>query len=186
MKEFSHPGAEAAQATNLNRAIESTITVARSEWKYVAELQMALDDDLPLVPCDVSAINQVILNIVVNAAQAIGEKLDPGELGHIWIASKRNGDHAEVTIEDDGPGIPESIREKVFDPFFTTKNVGKGTGQGLAIAYRVVNQQHGGVLSVGPGRNNRGAKFKIMLPLDAAQDRPDAAKDSPVARLAAR
>jgi C4-dicarboxylate-specific signal transduction histidine kinase len=168
MKEFSHPGDESLQPADLNRAIESTIDVARNEWKYVAELELDLDAELPLVPCDLSSMKQVMLNIIVNAAQAVGSGLEPGELGHIWISSRRVGDRASILIEDDGPGIPEAIRSQVFDPFFTTKQVGKGTGQGLAIAFRVVQQQHSGTLTVGEGREGRGARFTIELPLGEA------------------
>lgn len=185
MKDFSHPGDESLQPADLNRAIESTVEVARNEWKYVAELELDLNADLPFVPCDLSAMNQVILNIVVNAAQAIGGGLEPGELGRIRISSRQIGGRVEVVVEDDGPGIPEAIRAQVFDPFFTTKDVGKGTGQGLAIAFRVVQQQHGGTLTVGEGRDGRGARFVIGLPLarDAATDAGAAVAVQPLAAV---
>jgi signal transduction histidine kinase len=167
MKEFSHPGAEGLRAADINRAIETTITVARNEWKYVAEVHTQLGT-LPTVLCNISSFNQVMLNLIVNAAQAIGERLQDGEMGNIWIKTQRLPEHVEVRVEDDGPGVPEAIRNQIFDPFFTTKEVGKGTGQGLSIAYRVVCQQHGGTLSMEP-RVGGGACFVIRLPVAALE-----------------
>jgi signal transduction histidine kinase len=109
-----------------------------------------------------------MLNLIVNAAQAIGERLQDGEMGNIWIKTQRLPEHVEVRVEDDGPGVPEAIRNQIFDPFFTTKEVGKGTGQGLSIAYRVVCQQHGGTLSMEP-RVGGGACFVIRLPVAALE-----------------
>ncbi|HTU61438.1 MAG TPA: PAS domain S-box protein, partial [Polyangiales bacterium] len=127
MKEFSHPGSEGLQPADINHAIETTLTVARNEWKYVAEVHTELAA-LPAVLCNVSSFNQVMLNLIVNAAQAIGEELAPGQLGNIWIKTLRLPAQVEIRVEDDGPGVPEEIREQIFDPFFTTKEVGKGTG----------------------------------------------------------
>jgi signal transduction histidine kinase len=167
MKEFSHPGTDGLQPTDVNRAIETTITVARNEWKYVAVMHTELGA-LPTVLCNVSSFNQVMLNLIVNAAQAIGERVTNGELGNIWIKTRRQEAHVEIRVEDDGPGVPESIRDQIFDPFFTTKEVGKGTGQGLSIAYRVVCQQHGGSLAMEP-RSGGGACFVIHLPVAAIE-----------------
>ena len=171
MKTFSHPGGEGLQPSDINRALESTVTVARNEWKYVAELTLDLDQNLPPVPCDVSALNQAVLNLVVNAAQSIAESKNGDDLGRILVSSRCLGGYAEIRVEDDGPGVPESIRDRVFDPFFTTKEVGKGTGQGLAIAHRVVHQQHGGTLTLESGRWG-GARFTIRLPLRLADSDP--------------
>jgi signal transduction histidine kinase len=170
MKEFSHPGSEGLQPADINRAIETTVTVAGNEWKYVAEVHMELGA-LPSVLCNVSSFNQVILNLIVNAAQAIGQHLKPGATGNIWIKTQRLPEQVEIRMEDDGPGVPEAIRNKIFDPFFTTKEVGKGTGQGLSIAYRVVCQQHGGTLTVEP-RAGGGACFVIRLPVAAIGEEP--------------
>jgi signal transduction histidine kinase len=170
MKEFSHPGSEGLQPADINRAIETTITVARNEWKYVAQVHTQLGT-LPTVLCNVSSFNQVMLNLIVNAAQAIGERLKPGATGNIWVKTQRLPEHVEIRVEDDGPGVPEAIRDQIFDPFFTTKEVGKGTGQGLSIAYRVVCQQHGGTLTMEP-RVGGGACFVIRLPVAAVDEAP--------------
>jgi len=166
MKDFAHPGREEKQPTDLNQIIESTVTVARNEWKYVAEVETDLAPDLPLVKCVSNEIKQVILNIVVNAAQAIGEVVTEGvdQKGLIRISSRIEDGQAVITVSDTGPGIPPELRERVFDPFFTTKEPGKGTGQGLAIAYRAIVDNHGGKLII-DSRQGRGATFEIRLPL---------------------
>ena len=161
---FSHPGSDTFQPADLNRAIENTVTVASNEWKYVAEVELHLDRNLPAVPCDLSALNQVILNLVVNAAQAIAAAPRSRGAGRIRIVTRRLAEEAEIVMEDNGPGVPAEIRHRIFDPFFTTKDVGKGTGQGLAIAHRIVNRQHGGTLTVEQGALG-GARFVIRLPL---------------------
>jgi signal transduction histidine kinase len=164
MKEFSHPGQKEKTPSNLNRAIESTITVARNEWKYVADMRTDFDPVLPLVPCMVSDFNQVMLNLIVNAAHAISDVAKDGAKGTITVSTRRNGLFAEVSVADTGSGIPEAVRERVFDPFFTTKNVGKGSGQGLAISRSVIVDKHGGTIGfeTEPGR---GTTFLIRLPL---------------------
>lgn len=166
MKEFSHPGGEQKQAIDLNRAIENTVTVSRNEWKYVADLTTDFEPTLPPVACHPSEINQVILNIIVNAAQAIGEVVgeSPQRKGAITIRSRRDGDFAEISITDTGKGIPEEIRAKVFDHFFTTKDVGKGTGQGLTIAYAVVVEKHGGTIHF-ETESGKGTTFIVRLPI---------------------
>jgi signal transduction histidine kinase len=167
MRNFSHPGGTALEAADLNKAIESTALVARNEWKNYAELTLDLDDSLPLVPCDVSAVNQAVLNLIVNAAQAIADARTGGDLGRITIATRRRGEHVEITVEDDGPGIASEIEDRIFDPFFTTKDVGFGTGQGLAIAHGIIAGRHGGSLTHEAGPGGRGARFVIRLRLEA-------------------
>lgn len=166
MKEFSHPGSEDKQAVDLNKAVEATVTIARNEWKYVADVELQLDPDLPLVPCLVGEINQVLLNLLVNAAHAIGDLQQNGEneKGTITISTLRDGPSIEVRIKDSGAGIPEHIRDKVFDPFFTTKEVGKGTGQGLTLAQTVVVKKHAGRIwfDTEPGK---GTTFFVRLPV---------------------
>ncbi|MFZ0481733.1 MAG: PAS domain S-box protein [Terriglobales bacterium] len=164
MKEFSHPDSADKTATDLNRAIESTITVGRNEWKYVAEMATDFDETMSPVVCYPGDINQVVLNLVVNAAHAIKEKVKNGEKGQIKVCTRAQGDFAEISVTDTGNGIPEAIRTRVFDPFFTTKEVGKGTGQGLALAYAVVVKKHSGKIwfETEPGR---GTTFFIDLPL---------------------
>ena len=167
MKDFSHPDSNTKTPTNLNQAIESTLTVARNEWKYVADLELNLDPDLPLVSCLTGAFNQVILNLVVNAAHAIADVggENPTSKGKISISTQRDNDQVVIRVGDTGGGIPLAIRSKIFDPFFTTKGVGKGTGQGLAIAYTVVVKKHGGTISF-ESEVGRGTTFIIRLPID--------------------
>jgi len=166
MKEFSHPGGVEKTETNINKCLESTITVARNEWKYVADMEKDLDPSLPPVLCLPAEMNQVFLNLIVNAAHAIGDKVQgSGEKGRIKVCSSRQDDSVLIRISDTGGGIPEKIRSKIFDPFFTTKEVGRGTGQGLAIAYDVVTQKHGGDLSFDTVQG-QGTTFTIQLPLN--------------------
>ncbi|MEM1303493.1 MAG: ATP-binding protein, partial [Planctomycetota bacterium] len=169
MKEFSHPGTTIKTPTDINAAISATITVATNEWKYVATVETDFDEQLPLVPCLPGDFNQVILNIVVNAAHAIGvanEERRDSEKGTIRVRTRRVGEQAVISISDTGTGIPERLLNKIFDPFFTTKDVGIGTGQGLAISRSVVVDKHGGTLEVDstPGQ---GATFTIGIPLAA-------------------
>jgi len=166
MKEFSHPGTLQKQAVDINHGILNTITVSRNEWKYVAELETDLDKSLPAVPCLPGELNQVILNLIVNGAHAIRDRIgDGGAKGSLRVTTRRAGDWVEIRVADDGAGIPAAIRERVFEPFFTTKEVGKGTGQGLTIAHAVVTKKHGGTLTF-ETEEGRGTTFIIRLPLD--------------------
>jgi two-component system, NtrC family, sensor kinase len=166
MKEFSHPGSAEKVPVDLNHAIETTLTVARNEWKYVAETVTDLAPDLPPVPCLPGEFNQVILNLIVNAAHAIGDvvKNVEGAKGTIRIATRLVGSWAEIAISDTGGGIPENIRHRIFEPFFTTKEVGKGTGQGLAIARSTIVKKHGGELLF-ESTAGKGTTFTIRLPV---------------------
>ena len=168
MKEFSHPDSADKTATDLNKAIESTITVARNEWKYAAEVTTDLDENLPPVVCYPGDINQVILNLVVNAAHAIKGKVKDGEKGRITVCTRTRGEFAEISIADTGTGIPEAIRTRVFDPFFTTKEVGKGTGQGLSLAHGVVVKKHSGKIWF-ETEMGQGTTFFIHLPIKPAE-----------------
>jgi PAS domain S-box-containing protein len=174
MKAFAHPGKEEKIGVDINQAIENTIMVARNEWKYVADLIMDLDPSLPLTPCIPGDINQVLLNVLVNAAQAVSEVIEDGSAGKgkISISTKQDGSWVEIRISDTGKGIPEEIRSKIFDPFFTTKKVGKGTGQGLAIAYTAVAERHDGSITF-ETETGRGTTFKIKLPIEEAVDAGD-------------
>lgn len=167
MKEFSHPGYDEKKLTDINKSLESTITVSRNEWKYVAEMQTDFDPDLPAVPCLPAELNQVFLNMIINAAHAIAELVDrqAGQKGVITVRTRCDGEWVRISISDTGTGIPESIRSKIFDPFFTTKPVGKGTGQGLAISHNVVVDKHQGTiqLETQPGI---GTTFTICLPVN--------------------
>jgi PAS domain S-box-containing protein len=171
MKEFSHPGREEKVPTDINKSIESTITVARNEWKYVAEMQTDLDASLPSVPCRPGEFNQVILNMIINAAHAIADvpKDRQAAPGTIRIATDRVDGHARITISDTGTGIPPEIQSRIFDPFFTTKEVGRGTGQGLAICFPVIVEKHGGTIEV-ESEVGKGTSFIITLPLNPGDD----------------
>lgn len=167
MKDFSHPGEE-REFADLSKAIRSTVTVARNEWKYLADMQLELDENLPPVPCVISSVNQALLNLIVNAAHAIDEASPDGTKGKISIRTFADDSDAFIEIRDSGCGMSEEIREKVFDPFFTTKMVGKGTGQGLAIAYQVIVERHGGSINV-DSEPGMGSCFTIRLPLSDAE-----------------
>lgn len=165
MKEFSHPGSKEKAFYDLNRIIETTITVASNEWKYCAEMEIHLAPKLPKVFCLADEIGQVILNILVNASHAIaGKYKDSTEKGKITISTRAYPEHVEICIADTGSGIPENIRERVFDPFFTTKSVGKGTGQGLAIAHDVIEKKHNGLISF-TSELGKGTVFTLHLPI---------------------
>ena len=165
MKEFSHPGHDLTP-TDLNHAITNTIAVATNEWKYVATIATDMDATLPPVPVIPGEFNQVILNIIVNAAQAIAAAhvADVASKGTIHIVTCHSAQWAEVRISDDGCGMPRHVQERIFDPFFTTKPVGKGTGQGLSIAHHVIVEKHRGTISVS-SEVGRGTTFTIRIPL---------------------
>jgi len=166
MREFSHPGGEYKTALNVNRAIESTVTLTRNEWKYSADLAMSLEPGLPEIQGYPADFNQVILNLIINAAQSIQEKINKNEMekGRIDISTRLDGDEVEIRIQDSGMGIPQELQSRIFDPFFTTKEVGKGTGQGLAIARNIIVNKHGGKIRV-ESVAGEGAAFHIRLPL---------------------
>ena len=167
MRTFAHPASDVKVPMDINQALNNTLTVARNAYKYVANLETDFDDALPLVPCEPGEINQVFLNIIVNAAYAIEEQLkhDPTQdRGVITLRTRREGDNAVIQIKDTGTGIaPENIN-RVFDPFFTTKPVGKGTGQGLAIVHSIIVQKHQGRIELA-SIVGKGTQFTIYLPL---------------------
>ncbi len=176
MKEFSHPGVVEKTTVDLNQCIRSTTTVSHNEWKYVADIELDLDDGLPQVLCLPGEFNQAILNMIVNAAHAIsdaealraaGDVVSDGaeHKGKITISTRQDGAWAEIRIADTGTGIPEEIRALIFDPFFTTKEVGRGTGQGLAITRNVIVDKHGGTISVA-SEVSKGTTFIIRLPIE--------------------
>jgi signal transduction histidine kinase len=169
MKEFSHPGSDQMVPVDLNKALECTLTVCRNEWKYVADVATDFDPKLPPVHCLPGDCNQVFLNLIINAAHAIADKDrgDPAEKGTITVRTRADGDWVEVRVGDTGTGIREEHRGKVFDPFFTTKAVGRGTGQGLAIARSVLVDKHGGTLEF-ETELGRGTTFIVRLPQRAA------------------
>ncbi len=170
MKEFSHVDRKAEKTeADLNRALTSTLVVARNELKYVADVETHFEE-LPRVSCHLGDLNQVFLNLLINAAHAIEDVIKGSTArGKIAVRTRRDGDWIEVAISDTGGGIPETIREKIFDPFFTTKEVGKGTGQGLALARAIVMEKHGGTLTF-ETTAGVGTTFYIRLPLLGAEE----------------
>jgi len=163
MKEFSHPSTEARSAADINKALETTLEVARSEYKHIAVVNLDLTP-LPLVPCNIGELNQVFLNLLVNAAHAIEASGKDLSSGRIEITTRHAGAELIITFEDNGCGIQPENLDKIFDPFFTTKEVGKGTGQGLAISRSIVVDRHGGALDV-RSIVGTGTRFTIRLPV---------------------
>jgi PAS domain S-box-containing protein len=174
MKEFSYADQREMSQVDLNRAINSTLVIARSEYKYVADVDTQFDPALPPITCHGGQINQVVLNLVVNAAHAIGDRVKgTSDKGCITVRTFTEDGFAVIMIGDTGGGIPEHIRKRIFEPFFTTKEVGRGTGQGLSIAHNVV-KGHGGSLDF-QSEMGVGTKFFVRLPLGAQEDAAEVA-----------
>lgn len=169
MKEFAHPGDEELTPIDVNHAIENTLAVSRGEWKRVADVELALGDQLPPVPGYPGSFNQVLLNLVVNASHAISDRHLDGSRGTISISSALRGDSVEIVIGDDGCGIPAAIISRIFEPFFTTKDVGKGTGQGLALTHAVIVERMKGQIEV-ESTPGEGTRFVLRLPLGESQN----------------
>ncbi|HYQ17116.1 MAG TPA: ATP-binding protein [Polyangiaceae bacterium] len=165
MKEFSHPSGGEKQPVDLHDVIESTTLVAKNEWKYVADLELSFDWTLPPVLVLRNELSQVFLNLIVNAAHAIAGNMPEGstEKGKITISTRAAGDSVEIRVTDTGGGIPTAVQPHIFEPFFTTKEVGKGTGQGLAICYSVIVERHQGNIAF-ETEAGRGTTFVIRLP----------------------
>lgn len=164
MKDFSHPNSAQKSHVDINQSIDSTVMVARNEWKYVATLETRFEKDLPPVACLPGEFNQVILNLIVNAAHAIGDVVRGTEQkGVITISTASIGDSVEIRISDTGTGIPKAAQARMFEPFFTTKEVGRGTGQGLAISRSVIVDKHGGAITF-ETEEGKGTTFIIRLP----------------------
>lgn len=167
MKEFSHPGSAELTPCDLNHLVENAVVITRSTWKYVADLSTEFDAALPLTPVAVGDFNQVLLNLIVNAAHAVEDaqkKQGKSPPGKITIATARVGDQAVLRISDDGCGIPEDIRERIYDPFFTTKEVGRGSGQGLTLARSIIVDRHHGHIDC-ESTVGKGTVFIVTLPL---------------------
>jgi signal transduction histidine kinase len=160
MKGFSHVGATTACRVNINKALENTLVVTRNSYKYIADVALNLAE-IPSIECYAGELNQVFLNIIVNAAHAIEDSKKGRGLISIATSNQENG--VEIRISDTGNGIPANIRDRIYDPFFTTKAFGRGSGQGLNIAYRIINQQHHGSLSF-ETETGVGTTFIIRLP----------------------
>jgi PAS domain S-box-containing protein len=169
MKEFAHPDNKEADYADINRGIQATLTIARNEYKYVADAVTELQP-LPPVLCHIGDLNQVFLNLIVNAAHAIGDRVAvEGGRGRICVRSLPVDETTvRIEVQDTGSGIPPDIRSRIFDPFFTTKPVGKGSGQGLAIARAIVVGKHGGQLTF-ESEVGKGTTFIVTLPIAGTQ-----------------
>ena len=166
VKEFSYPESKEKTTAVLREVIANALTVSRNQWKYAAEVRTEFDETLPPIDCYPGELAQVLINLVVNAAQAI-EAHGGGRLGTIQVSAHREADNAVVRVTDNGPGIPAENLDKIFDLFFTTKAPGKGTGQGLAISKSIVETKHGGRLDV-ESTLGAGTTFTFRLPLPAS------------------
>lgn len=166
MKEFSHPGSDEKQPADINQLILTTLTVSRNEWKYVADVETLLQKDLQLVPCHAGELNQVLLNLLINAAHAIAEAVGDGSAakGKITIRTIQDERFTTISIHDTGAGIRPEIQSRIFDPFFTTKAVGRGTGQGLSLAHNSIVKKHGGKIWF-ESEVGKGTTFYIQLPM---------------------
>jgi signal transduction histidine kinase len=174
MKVFAHPGSDEKTAVDLRQAVESTVAVAHNEWRDFANVTVEVEPELPAVPAVPGDLNQVLLNLIVNASQAIADRADRDGLGTIAITARQQGDWVEMNVTDDGIGIGDEDRPHIFDPFFTTKEVGRGTGQGLSISRTIVVERHGGMLDV-TSTPGEGSTFTVRLPLTLGAEQPDAA-----------
>ncbi|MBU1003731.1 MAG: response regulator [Proteobacteria bacterium] len=171
MKQFSHPQSETKDPVDVNAALQTILTISRNEWKYASTLTTDLAPDLPQVLGFPGKLNQVFLNIIVNAAQANAQRYQGrAEQGTITVTTSHADNQVLVTIADTGVGIPKEYQGKIFDPFFTSKGVGEGTGQGLAIAHAIM-QQHGGSISF-TSAVGVGTTFTVALPLGTVGDAP--------------
>jgi PAS domain S-box-containing protein len=164
MKEFAHPDSNQQAAADVNRALQTTLTIASNEYKYISQVKTSYGE-IPHVMCNVGELNQVFLNLIVNAAHAVQESGKDAATGVIAISTCAGDGVLRVRIEDNGCGIPDANRERIFDPFFTTKEVGKGTGQGLAIARSIIVEKHGGRIDV-QSTPGQGTTFTIEIPVD--------------------
>lgn len=165
MRKFSHPGSETKQIIKLKETIENIITISRNEWKYYSEIITDFDPELQTILCMPGSFNQVILNVLVNAAHANADAAVKGQKKNITIKTRKTGNIAEISISDAGKGIPADIQHRIFDPFFTTKEMGKGTGQGLGIVHSVM-QKHGGSVSF-KTVSEEGTTFTLRFPIES-------------------
>ncbi len=171
MKTFAHPSGTTLEPQDINLAVQTTVTVTSNEWKHVAAVEFDLDDNLPHVPCLLDQLNQVMLNMIINAVHAIEDRTALGEDGYkgtITIKTSASETSAHIAIGDNGNGMSEEVKNRVFEPFYTTKEVGKGSGQGLSIAYDIIEKQHHGNIQVN-SETGVGTTFTITLPLQTSR-----------------
>jgi signal transduction histidine kinase len=170
MKSFARRGGNEKEVADINQAIEMTSAICRNEWKYDADLELGLDPDLPKVTCHVGELSQVWLNLIVNAAHAIKANPDLPR-GLITVTTKALDGAIEVSVADNGTGMPDEVRDRVFERFFSTKGDGKGSGQGLAICHSIVTEQHGGEIALWT-EMGKGTRFTVTLPIEAKTSIP--------------
>jgi two-component system NtrC family sensor kinase len=165
MRELAHPDRPEMSDIDLNHVIQNAMVVARAEYKYVAEIQTELAP-LPPVRGHAGELNQVILNLLVNASHAIADVVgDSQQKGQIRIATQFDGHSVVISVSDTGSGIPANIQHRIFEPFFTTKDVGRGTGQGLAISHNIIVKRHGGAIEF-DSTVGKGTVFRVRLPCE--------------------
>jgi two-component system, NtrC family, sensor kinase len=169
MKEFAHPDGEEQSAADLNHAIDNTLLVTSNEYKYLAKVCKDFAE-LPPVVCNIGELNQVFVNLIVNAAHAIQDAGKDVNTGEIRISTAIDGDAAVVRVGDNGCGVPAENLSKLYDPFFTTKEVGRGSGQGLAISHSIVVDKHGGDMSVS-STVGVGTEFAVRVPIGGRRPR---------------
>lgn len=162
MRSYSYSNINEKSLADINEIIDSAATLSRNEWKRTAEIEFDLDEYLPKVPCFAGEINQVIVNLIINAAQAIGEKHNNNS-GRIKIRTRTYNGDILIEVIDNGPGIPLKIDNRIFDPFFTTKDVGKGSGQGLSIIHFIITKKHNAQISF-ESKESIGTTFRVLLP----------------------
>ncbi|MCR9207394.1 MAG: PAS domain S-box protein [bacterium] len=182
MRVMSHPGSQAKSDTDINTLIRDSSILSRNRWKCVAEVELSLDNGLPTIDALPAELSQVFLNLIINAADAIGEVTDDGSsgLGKIDVKTRFDEQNVYIEIRDNGPGMSDEVKAKAFEPFFTTKEVGKGTGQGLSITYDVVTKLHGGTVEI-QSDLGEGTLFTLCLP---RQNHRQKASDKPIADVA--
>ncbi|MGA2299021.1 MAG: response regulator [FCB group bacterium] len=165
MKKIAHPSGQQKTLSDINQAIEITSIITRNEWKYIADLELIPEPGLPPVKCLIDEINQVILNLIINSSHAIEEQVKKNiyAKGKITISTHSDSENVEIKISDNGCGIPSENLEKIFNPLFTTKDIGKGTGQGLAIALDIIENKHRGKINV-ESILEKGTTFTLLLP----------------------
>jgi signal transduction histidine kinase len=178
MKEFAHPGSRGKTTVDINRVVQTTMQVSRNEWKYVADLELDLDDSIPTIEGLPGPLGQSLLIMFVNSAQAMAEHRDVNieGKGTIRVSTSHADGVVEIRVADNGPGIPDSVVDRIFEPFFTTKDVGKGSGQGLSIAHSVVVDKHQGEIWV--ENADPGAVFVIRLPVEDPKKKSSSSDDS--------
>ena len=169
MRELAHPDRPEMSEVDLNHLIRNALVMARAEYKYVAEVQTDLAP-LPPVRCHAGELNQVLLNLLVNASHAIADRVGAsGIRGVISVSTRLEGDAVVISVGDTGGGIPENIRHRIYEPFFTTKEVGRGTGQGLAISHNIIVKRHGGAIDC-DSELGKGTVFHLRLPRDCRRE----------------